>query len=79
MAIKIRRMQFSPVRLPSTVHLVLSDAETAEESKVWISARFELGERSTDRLPLLALEALDELLRLIEEGREDASQPPPLS
>ena len=76
MAIELRKLQFQSERLPSTVYLVLADAETRKDSKVWISARFELGERGSDRLSLLALEALDELQRLIDQGRANVARAP---
>ena len=76
MAIELRKLQFQSERLPCTIHLVIADAETRKESAVWITARFPLGERSTDRLSLLALEALDELQKLIEQGRANAAREP---
>ena len=76
MPVELRKLQFQSSRLPSKIHLVIADAETEEESQVWISARFSLGERSTDRLSLLALEALDELRRLIDQGRANAAREP---
>ena len=77
MPIKIRRLQFEPIELPGEIRMVISDAETPTESKVWISARFPLERPSSDRLPLIVLKAVDELQKLIDEGKEDASQPPP--
>lgn len=71
MPVTIKRLQFGSATLPTEVRVVLSDGETKAESEVWISARFPIGARSTDRLPLLAREALDELQRLIDEGREN--------
>ncbi len=73
MTISIKRFQLDADRLPCNVRLVLSDAETKAESKVWISAQFELDKQSTDRLPLLVLEAVDQLQKLIDEGRANAS------
>ncbi len=76
MAIELRKLQFQSERLPSTVHLVIADAETRKESEVWISARFELGKRHNDRLPVLALEAIDELQKLIGQGRANVARAP---
>ena len=76
MAVEIRKLQFQSNRLPSVIHLVIADAETAKESQVWISARFELGKRENDRLPILALEAIDELQKLIDQGRANAAREP---
>ena len=76
MPVELRKLQFQSDRLPSKIHLVIADADTRKESQVWISARFSLDECSTDRLPLLALEALDELRRLIDQGRANAARAP---
>lgn len=74
MSVEIRKLRFESGGVPGRVHLVIADAETREKSEVWISARFSLGERSTDRLPLLALEALDQLQKLIDQGRANAAR-----
>ena len=76
MPIEIRQLQFQSERLPTRVRLVLSDAERRNESTVWISAQFELGEHGSDRLAMLALAALDELQKLIGQGRENAAREP---
>lgn len=76
MAVQIRKLQFDSERLPGRVRVVLSDGDSKKESTVWISAQFELDKHSPDRLPLLALAALDELQRLIEQGRAHASRGP---
>ena len=76
MPVELRQIRFQPIHLPSTIHLVIADAETRKESEVWISAQFPLGTRQSDRLPLLVLEALDELQKLIEQGRANAAKEP---
>ncbi len=70
MSVKIRRVQFDSTHLPSNVQLVISDAETAKESTVWISARFPVDERETDKLGLILMVALDELQKFIGQARE---------
>ena len=76
MTIELRRIQFQPDRLPAEIQLVISDAKTEEESQVWISARFPLGKRDADRLPLLVREAFLELKSLVDEGMEHAARAP---
>ena len=73
MSVTIKHLKFEPPHLPTTVSLVLSDGESEEESEVWITARFPLGKRDADRLPLLLREALDQLQRLIDEGMANAA------
>ena len=76
MVVELRKLQFQSSHLPSQIDLVLADAEIEEESQVWISARFPLGKLDTDRLPLLAREALLELQRLVDQGMANASKEP---
>ena len=53
MSVKIRRVQFDSTKLPSNVQLVIADAETAKESKVWISARFPVAKHDNDSFQLI--------------------------
>ena len=76
MDIKLRRLQFQSNRLPGEIQLVLSDAETNEEAKVWITARFPLEELSNDRLAGIGISALNQLKNLISEGQDNASKEP---
>ena len=76
MTVRIRRLQFQSGQLPSDVRITIADAGTKKESEVWISAKFFLGKRSSDRLPMLALEAIDEMQRLIDEARKEATREP---
>ncbi len=71
MSVKIRRVQFDSTKLPSNVQLVIADAETAKESKVWISARFPVAKHDNDSFQLILGVALRDLREFIgQAGKE---------
>ena len=72
MPLEVRRMQIDTTTNPKSLRLLISDGDTANDSEVWISARVPLGVRGDKSIPVVMMEALDELVGLINQARENS-------
>ena len=71
MSVKIRRVRLDSTHLPSNVQLVISDAETAKESTVWISARIPVPKSANDSLKIILGGALGEFQKFLAQAGEE--------
>jgi hypothetical protein len=73
--VSVRRFVSTPAAHPTTVEILIADADEATNATVWIRAKFQFAVRGDQKHSLLVLEALDRLQSLVEQGRENAALP----